>query len=1390
MRGDRCLTIYFYFRRIFFFLISILFGLLLGFLPLNLFCQGQEMGVKYITNYTPKDYNNSPQNWCIVQDKRGIIYAGNGGGLLEYDGVSWRLITIPNSSVFSLAADDAGTVYIGGFGEIGFLMPDSKGALQYVSLRQRLTEDQKDFTYVWKICPTKEGVYFQSRKFLFKWDGKEKKIKVMEKNVNALFDCGGELYIRQDEIGLQQKIDDSFELIPGGEKFAKKIIFMMVPFQDDSKKLLIGTKENGLFSYNDTKVEMFKTEADEYLKANKLHHGIRLSSGDFAIATSRGGLVIIDSNGGLKYIFNEDSGLQDNDVSYVIEDKQGNLWLSLGNGISKIEYNSPISIYNKQSKLPGLVLSISRHGPGRILYVGTTRGLYSLPSPFKTFRPVPGIPGYCWSLLSIGESLLAATDKGVFQVTNKDKPNVITDQSYVLHRSHQDKNRIWVGTGSGLVSLYFKNGQWNKESKFEKIEGQIRTIVEDKGNLWLGTLPKRVTKVNLPGDADMMNSEVTVYDTSHGLPGGWVYAFTAAGHPIFATRRGIYRFNKETDTFIPDYTLGEDFAGGPKGRSVFRIVEDRNKGIWFSSDNKNYRTIPREDGTFDLKKKPFLRIPPAQVNIIYPDPDGDSIWIGSDDGLIRFDKTVKKNYKLKFKTFIRKVVANGKLISDGYPIKPGGETESQHKHTFPIFDYKDRNLYFEFAAPSFEAEIENQYQYWLMGYDENWSGWTPEPQKEYTNLDSGLYTFRVQAKNIYMHPGSEDVFKFRILPPWYKTWWAFLFYFLIAVLLVVSIVRWRSGKLEREKQRLERIVGKRTKEIEEKNQQLENQTLKLKEQSEKLKEMDRVKSRFFANISHEFRTPLTLIMGPLEQMLSACRDEKQQKSLNLMLRNSQRLLGLINQLLELCKFESGKMKLQASPHNIIPFLKGIAASFEPTATKNDLALTFHSEEEDVNLYFDPGKLEEVIFNLLSNAVKFTPPGGQITIKVTKNHTEEEDFPSGSLDISVCDTGPGIPRDQLAHIFERFYQSDITYEHHLKGSGIGLAIAKEMVEFHHGRIDVHSSKGKGTEFIIRLPIGKAHLKPEEIVEISEPPAPRKTPPEIKTFYMPGNGEREENGPAEAEPDSTEADTAETRINEKHVDALEFQKSIILVVENSADVRDYIREALEPHYIVADARNGSEGIQKAKEIIPDLIISDIMMPGTDGYELCRTLKNDVNISHIPIILLTAKASEESIIQGLETGADDYITKPFNTRILCVRIKNLIDLRRHMQDSLKREMTLQPAKISVTQVDKTFLKKLKEVINQNISDPEFNIDQLCRILDMSQPTLYRKIHALTGESPTDFIRSFRLKRGAELLKENFGTVLEVAFEVGFSSASYFTKCFKRKFHYLPSTYKESEG
>jgi len=1357
----------------------IIFGFILaGPFPVDaphLYCRAgmqEDRGIKYTRNYSRKDYNNESQNWSIVQDKRGIIYAGNQGGVMEFDGVSWREIPVPNKTARSLAVADNGIIYVGGMDEIGFLAPDTGQKLQYVSLIPQLDKQYRDFSYVWRTHAAKDGVYFCTSKFLFLWNGN--RIKTWTANPGTSFSppflCAGKLYTRQKDAGLLVLENNAFESIPGGKEFASKKIYMMANFEPG--KILIGAQTDGFYLYDGEKATPFAADRLKVVNEYYLTHGIRLSSGDFALATFRGGLFIIDNRGSVKHVFDKSSGLQDNTVWFVFEDFQGNLWLALDRGITKIEAASPFSIYDEtHSNLPGQVLSATRHGPGNTLYAGSTTGLYYLTDTGK-FLQAPGISGECRSLLSTGDSLLAAASTGIFQVEKNGNRLIVKEHTYVLHQSRSNPNRIWAGQMNGLASLVRSNendgnAQWTLEQRFENISREIMTIAEDanqdkNGDLWLGTLTNGVLKVafspgapGAPGGA-LQPPVVTVYDQANGLPPDAVYVFRAAGHIMFATPKGIFRFNEKNKTFVPDTTLGEEFAGGENGRSVFYIVEDTNKHIWFHSKSRNILAVPRPDGTYQLYKKPFLRIPLTQVNDFYP--DGDVAWFASLDGLIRFDTGVKKNCDLDFQALIRKVLVDGTPVFNGYK---GYKREKDPGDRFPlmpvmpvmpVIHYKNRNLRFHFAAPFFEAESETLYQCFLEGYDSRWTAWTGERWKDYTNLDAGVHKFRVRAKNVYGNIGREDSFQFKIPPPWYNTWWAISIYALAAVFMVFLIVKGRSRKLLKEKQILEQIIDQRTKEIKDKNLQLE-------EQSEKLEEMDKIKSRFFANISHEFRTPLTLIMGPLEKMLSRYREKEEEKDLKLMLRSSRRLLGLINQLLELSKFDSGKVQLEVSRQNPVTFLKGITASFEILADRRELDLRFRAEEEDITLYIDLAKMEEVMCNLLGNAVKFTPAGGRIIVSVK---TSPE-----NVEISVADTGPGIPPEDMAHIFDRFYQADSTHEHHRKGSGIGLAIAKELVELHGGEISVRSIEGEGTEFIIRLPRVPADVK-------GGVPADYKQKERAYEPVFDVDSEEEE----KEEPGPETLTTADA--DGKHM---------VLVVEDSADMRAYIRGTLEPFYTVVNAVDGKEGIEKAREFIPDLIISDIMMPGVDGCELCRVLKSARETSHIPIILLTAKASEANILEGLETGADDYITKPFSTRILCARIKNLIDLRRHLQETLNREMTFQPAKISVSPIDKEFLHDLQAVIDENITEPDFNVEDLSKKLYMGRTTLYRKILALSGESPTDFIRSYRLKQGAELLKKKNISVLEAAFEVGFSSANYFSKCFKKKFHQLPTTFKETE-
>jgi signal transduction histidine kinase/DNA-binding response OmpR family regulator len=1273
-----------------------------------------------------------------------------------------------------LALDDNGTLYIGGVNEIGFMEPDAKGDLQYSSLTKHLSGKHKNFDYVWATYAINDGVYFQTSHYLFYWQAGKLRISECggrDRPFHTSFYCGEKLFVRQHKVGLLQAVKGSLSLIPGGEKFASLIIYLLVLYED--QKMIIGTRNKGFFLFDGTNLEPFLTAADKYIKKKQLYQGIRLKSspGQFSLATRQGGLIIIDSMGKLKATFDTTTILPDRGVNHVFEDFQGNLWLSLNRGISKIEHNSPLSFFNEKSGLPGIVLSMIKHNG--TLFVGTYNGLYRL-SPDGIFYNVSGIVSPCWSLLSTEKSLLVAATHGLLWVEEGKQEKIIENASYVLQQSQKEPRRVWVGTRNGLVSIYLKNRRWRKERRFPGIEREIRTTIEDEdGSLWLGCRPSGVIRVDFPAPGTVSNPVINRYDKEHGLPDQEIRVFRAAGHVMFAAEDGLFRFGERKNRFIPDHTFGDEYCDG--SNNVFCLAEDSDGDIYFHSMLRNIRAVRKPDGTFDLKKKPFLSLSKVQTNAIYSDPDGTCVWFASNYGLIRYDKNIEKDYDLDFSTVIRRVWINDNMVFGGHKSKVNSDFGAGL--SLPIIDYKDRNLRFEFAAPFFEGEEETHYSCLLEGYDTGWTGWAKDNKANYTNLDGGMYTFRVRAKNVYGNISREDSYRFRVLPPWYQTWWAYLLYGLAVLFFVYLLVRWRSGKLAREKKRLERVVKERTKEIEartkeidEKNIRLEEQTGKLQEQSEKLKEMAQVKSRFFANISHEFRTPLTLIMGPLEQMIAKCpedEDEKKRKY-TMMLRNAQRLLRLINQLLELSKLDSGKMKLQAVKTGILTFVKGIVDSFRVLTQQKEIELVYRSVQDEqetetgeISLYIDTRKMEVVLANLLMNAVKFTPPGGEVRVVVKENPGDGK-FPSGYVEIIVSNTGPGIPEEQLENVFDRFYQADTTYEYHHKGSGIGLALSKELVVLHHGTIAAVNREDGGIDFMVKLPLGDAHLTADEVV-VSDTEAPL-------TSVSPG---------VLLENRHLESCNTFDNFNGK-------EKNIILIVEDSADMRGYIRDALEPDYIVEEAGDGREGMEKARQIIPDLIISDIMMPEADGDELCRTLKNEKNTCHVPIVLLTAKASEENVVAGLETGADDYITKPFSTKILLARIKNLIDIRSQLQLNINRELLLQPVKTEVSHIDREFLQEVHEIIDTNISDEGFNVEQLGKKLYMGRTTLYRKILALSGLRPTEFIRSYRLKRGAELLKQNYGSVLEVSLEVGFANSSYFAKCFKEKFHRLPSEYQ----
>lgn len=544
-----------------------------------------------------------------------------------------------------------------------------------------------------------------------------------------------------------------------------------------------------------------------------------------------------------------------------------------------------------------------------------------------------------------------------------------------------------------------------------------------------------------------------------------------------------------------------------------------------------------------------------------------------------------------------------------------------------------------------------------------------------------------------------------------------------------------------------------------------------KTKSEKRESMNREVEaiiRYFANISHEFRTPLTLILGPVKEMEEGRFIGDPKTVYSMIRRHGEQLLHLVNQLLDLSKLEAGKMKLQAERTDLVSFLKLVAASYYSLADSRKIhfSLDLDLAEEAKLLYVDPDKLEQVLHNLLSNAFKFTGEGGEIILRAATSVKEERQY----VQIDVQDTGQGIAPDQLTNIFDRFSQVGSLHNHKREGTGIGLALVRELTELHKGTVTVTSTEGDGSCFTVLLPVGKAHLSEDEIV-------PRAS--DLKGFSHLDlfSGQNLGDLPSQI-PEFQPFDQSAENAAEADVPRL-------LVVEDNTDMRQFICRTLRSCYHLIEASNGLEGRDKAVKLLPDLVVSDLMMPEMDGLELCRILKNDERTSHIPVILLTAKVDKTDKIKSLETGADDYLAKPFDADELRVLIKNRIDQRNILRERFSSEIILQPKEIAITSADECFLRQAMEVVEKQMHDFDFNVEAFIEQMPLEHTQVSRKLKALTGQAPFQFIRMMRLKRAAQKIVQREDNISQIAYSVGFNNLSWFAKCFKEQFGQNPSEY-----
>ena len=1348
----------------------------------------------------------------VIQDKTGFMWFATGDGLNRYDGYAFKIFrhesdnsnSISDNSIWALSEDTKGNIWIGTKAGILDRFNPKTEKFTHWQIKSDVTEENS-ITAIYEdgkgniwIGTYRDGLYrlVPSTNKLDHWYPKSDDVKSLCHNyihdINE--DNDGNILIGT-HIGLSIFNPDSPQ--DGFENFF---------FNPDNKKslsnnLIWGISKSAFYPdivwictlNNLTKFNPEELSFDRIEIANpdNLQYGKSINSvveenvNDEKViwVGSYSGLIRINLNSGstTRYVNDEHNAqsLCNNQINKIITDQTGVLWIATEDGISystpkSTSFNS-LAFGEDGSSITSVlkkknITAISKFDDSRI-WIGTVNGLYLL-NDIKFNPNIKKLPEFSddhiWSLESRNENEIwvGTFGNGLKQfkydenkITNWDleDPKIKTQSVYYNKSLLADsKNNMWVGywgVGASRINPQSSKSEvWlNEPGNPQSISyNDVWIIEEDRfGRVWLGTVGGGL---NLFEDKEngIFHHWFQSKNESNGLNSNNIYAICEAKYLTnltdsvtvlwIGTSDGLNRFeiknNNSTDLYDIEiknhfYTVDD----GLPDNYVNSIIEDENGNLWLGTGSGI--------SFFDVNKKTFTNFSTADgINGTLMNPESA---LRLDNGLILFGSTKGLNIfnpkKIKLSNYNPDVmITDFQIFNRSVEIGENSILKNSIQTTDEIILPHDQDVFsFEFAALDYNSSQSIKYAYKMEGFDHNWIESGKRRFATYTNLDPGNYIFQVKSTN------ADGIWneKFTSLgitinPPWWRTIWA---YGLYAFLILLGLFGIRKFEISRTKLRNE---------------------LKLREIEVKNKsELEEVKSRFFANLSHEFRTPLMLIKGPLEQLKTEAPNNNFENNIDLIERNSDRLKELIDQLLELSQLEKAAVPLKAKHINLVETLRGLMASFEALARQKNIELKFESDLSSEVCWIDIDKFEKIINNLLSNAFKFTQQGGKVIVSVSQLLLDERQF----AEIKIADSGAGIAKNKIEKIFDRFYQVDSSDKRSYGGSGIGLALVKEFIDLHRWKISVDSEEGKGTEFKIHIPMWDDYLN------------------ENKKVY-------DESTRAVSYPDINKSEPElsidKTKIKQKELLTENSKnKPQLLIVDDSEDVRKYLSGLLEGDYKISLAENGEEGINVASEINPDLIISDVMMPSMDGMEFCNKIKSNWQTSDIPVILLTAKASTESKLEGLEMGADAYLTKPFDSKELFVRIKNLLDQRKRIRDKYNQNLDTITESNKLNTADSEFINKALEMLEKNIDKTNFGTEQLAKELFVSRTQLHRKIHTITGQAPGEFIRIFKLKRAGQLLLEGKLSVTQVAYEIGFSSPAQFTRAFAKQFDCLPSEF-----
>ncbi len=1053
-----------------------------------------------------------------------------------------------------------------------------------------------------------------------------------------------------------------------------------------------------------------------------------------------------------------------------IFDRSGMLWCgTLGYGLRKYniandKFNAQVNGYSIYSIVPNTTDDIFL---GDVVY--QWRRLKNNNIQNDAFSQIPQVTQIDnFIIAKSGNYWIKSDNKGYFKYnpnTNKLTPYPSIN-NYEGMGSKQpiiedSRNQIWfAGLGGSIMLLNTSDEKIttlniNTNTAKPLSEYAVATaLYEDKmGDFWVGTIDG-FAKVILAG---IKNTEAQVkWYYNNNNPNSLNYNHVSsfiddpynANYLWIATKGGgLNRLEKSTGNF-----LHLTVKNGLSDNVVYGLLTDDAGNIW-GSTNKGIFCLntSKQDNNNNYHFRNFTKADGLQDNEFntnaYKKLSNGHLAFGGVNGLNIFDPK-----EILAKRFTPNVFITNILINN-LPVTPNDKTgvlKNTIEQTETIsLSYLQDILTLEFASLDYTTSSQNKYRYKLEGADKDWVEAGTNRNATYLHLTPGEYIFKVQGSNS-QGIWSEHIaqLKISVLPPWWRTWWAYIFYLLVLGFALRAFFKFKVNKAK-----------------------LQNQLNYEQQEAKRVKELDAVKTQLYTNITHEFRTPLTVILGMAQQVKNK-PDEYFDNGMNMIVRNGQSLLNLVNEMLDLSKLENGKMELNIVQGDVINFLRYIVESFHSLAESQHKQLHYLSALDSLYTSYDAEKLRQIVSNLLSNALKFTEEKGNIYISILEQRFSDKANET-KLIIKVKDTGIGIPEGQQQHIFDRFYQLDNSHSRKAEGTGIGLALTKELVKLMEGEIVVKSpptGTSKGTEFIVTLPL----TLPEENQNTSE-----------NNFIYQKN-----------DSNLSQINDNKLGISFKKADG---KKQLILLVEDNVDVVAYTASCL-PEYRLAVGRDGKEGIDIATEIIPDLIITDVMMPYVDGFEMCRRLRSDERTSHIPIIMLTAKADIESKMEGLERGADAYLEKPFNKEELLIRIKKLLELRKNLQQYYSKQVAPNiftekiteqlPTPALVEIIENDFVKKIREVVEEHLEDISFSVEQLCKYIFMSHSQLHRKLDALTGFSPNKFIRIIRLNKAKELLQINEKSIASISLECGYNDPGYFTRVFKQEFGVTPQEWRANNS